>query len=207
MSPGSGRAAQERGCLAFSAASIDRSRSTMPYVHRLRRLVRGSYASSCFYVKKKRPTGAGGLDMPRYHQLDVHSCGFLAALAVVRQLAPQTPAEEVLRVVGPSPACGCGQTRLIRCLKRLGVAAVYREGLGLRRLRRLAAAGTPVIVTVQPEWYECDHWTVVRGLDAADRVYLTNYDWLTRNGSMAWRDFLDIWDPRGAGLVCRPTHE
>jgi len=152
-----------------------------------------------------RPAGAGGLGIPRYHQLDTHSCGFLAALAVVRHFAPKTGADDVLRVVAPSPASGCDQRHLIRCLKRFGVAAVYRERLGPRSLHRLAAAGTPVIVTVWPEWYGCDHWTVVRGLDRAGRVFLTNYNWLTRNGSMDWKDFLDIWEPRGVGLVCGPA--
>jgi hypothetical protein len=57
------------GDLAFSAASIYRRRYTMPYVHRLRRLVRGSYASSRFYVKRKRPAGASVFGIPRYHQL------------------------------------------------------------------------------------------------------------------------------------------
>lgn len=176
----------------------------MSYVHDLRCRVKGRRVSSGFYIARQaaRP---GVLDMPRYHQLDVHSCGFLAALAVVRHFAPRTPADEVLRVVAPSPDWGVSQPRLIRCLKRFGVAAVYREGLGPRTLHRLAAAGTPVIVTVWPEWYSCDHWTVVRGLDKAGRVYLTNYDWLTKKGRMHWKDFREIWRPRGVGLVCRPT--
>ena len=178
----------------------------MPYVHRLKRLVRGSFASSCFYVKNKRPAAAA-LDIPRYRQLDDHSCGFLAALAVVRHFAPPTEADDVLRALAPSPAGGCGQRRLIRCLKRFGVTAVYREGLGRRRLFRLATVGTPVIVTVWPEWYGCDHWTVVRGLDGRGRVFLSNYNWLSKNGSIAWKDFLDIWTPRGGGLICKPSPE
>ena len=177
----------------------------MPYVHRLRRLVRGRYASSCFYVRRKRLAGTGVPGIPRYHQLDGHSCAFLAALAVVRHFAPETEADEVLRVVAPSPAGGCDQRHLIRCLKRFGVTAVYSEGLGRRRLLQLAAAGTPVIVTVWPEWYGCDHWTVVRGVDRAGRVYLTNYDWLNKSGSIDWKEFLEIWQPRGVGLICRPA--
>jgi hypothetical protein len=180
----------------------------MPYVHRLRRLVRGTYASSRFCVKGKRPAGAGVLGIPRYHQLDYHSCGFLAALAVVRHFAPETEADEVLRVVAPSPADGCGQRHLIRCLKRLGVTAVYRQGLGPRSLRRLTAAGTPVIVTVWPDEYSCDHWTVVRGLDkAARRIFLTNpanaVPYAAADGSLPWKKFLDIWYDRGEGLVCK----
>jgi len=45
----------------------------MPYVHRLRRLVRGRYASSHFWVEKRpvpRCRSAGTLGIPRYHQID-----------------------------------------------------------------------------------------------------------------------------------------
>ncbi len=143
----------------------------MPYVHRLRRLICGRYASASFYVRRKR---AGRC--PRH-----------APLPPTRQPLVQlprgpsgrpalrpawTPADEVLvrKYLVPSPADGCGQTHLIRCLKRLGVVAEYRDRLGPRTLHRLAAR-TPVIVTVWPEWYACDHWTVVRGLDRAGRVF------------------------------------
>jgi Papain-like cysteine protease AvrRpt2 len=165
----------------------------MPYVHRLRRLVRGAYASSRFYIAKQAAR-AGVIDIPRYHQLDDHSCGFLAALAVVRHFAPETEADEVLRVVAPSPTDGCDGKHLIRYLKRLGVAAVYRDDLGRQSLRRLTAARTPVIVTIEPEEYSCDHWTVVRGLDrTARRIFLTNpanaFPYAAADGSLPGRSF------------------
>src|SRR6202030_2482589 len=59
--------------LAFSAPSIDGERYPMPYVHCLRRLVRGRYVSSRFYVQRKRPAGAIAPAVPYYHQLDYHS--------------------------------------------------------------------------------------------------------------------------------------
>jgi ABC-type bacteriocin/lantibiotic exporter with double-glycine peptidase domain len=146
------------------------------------------------------------LRMPRYRQHDDHSCGFLAALAVVHYFDPQVPAERVLAAVPASTDSGCDQRRLIRGLKRLGITSEYREGLGLLRLRRLLTAGKPVIVTVQPDWYTCDHWTAVRGVDCTGRrILLSNYNWLDENGALSWKEFASIWSPRGGALVCERT--
>jgi hypothetical protein len=178
----------------------------MPYVHDLKCRIQGRRASSRFYIAKQA-TRTGLLSIPDYHQLDIHSCGFLAALAVVRHFAPETEVDEVLRVVAPDPG-GCDRERLIGCLKELGVTAVYHEGLSRRRLLQLAAAGTPVILTVKPEGY-WDHWTVVRGLDrAARRIFLTNlkileYEFAAANCSLPWKRFLDIWYDPGEALVCK----
>ena len=163
--------------------------------------------SSRFYTASQAPQ-TGMLDIPCYRQLDGHSCGFLAALAVVRYFAPRTPVAEVLRAVAPSSAWGCGQGLVVRSLKRFGIAAEERARLGLRTLRRLIAAETPVIVTLWPEGYSCDHWAVVRGLDLRRRrVFLTNYGDVAADadGSMAWTAFLAAWHPRGVGLVCVPA--
>jgi hypothetical protein len=67
----------------------------------------------------------------------------------------------VLRTVGPAPDHGCDQAGVVRALKRLGVEAVYRGRLGLRRLRWYTDRGLPVIVTLWPEWCEWDHWTPI----------------------------------------------
>jgi hypothetical protein len=143
------------------------------------------------------------LDVPLYRQLDGHSCSFLAALAVIRYFAPQTPVMEVLRAVAPSSLWGCDWRPVVRCLKQFDIKAEYRERLGLRTLRRLTAAGTPVIVTVEPEGYAGDHWTVVRGVDLRTRrVHLTNYEEADADGSMAWAAFQADWWPRGEGWVC-----
>jgi hypothetical protein len=141
--------------------------------------------------------------MPRYHQLDDHSCGFLAVLAVVHYFDPQISPAKVLSAIMPSPTSGCDQSRLLRGLEKLGIVAEYRESLGLRRLSRSLAKGRPVVVTIQPEDYVCDHWTDVRGIDRfGERILLSNYDGLDDDGSMTWKGFSDIRSPRGAGLVC-----
>ena len=165
----------------------------MPFVHQLRL---GRWVSARFYVSRQ-PHHRGALPIPRYVQMDYHSCGFLAALAVVRHFHPGTSADEVLRVLRPSTASGCDHKQLVRGIRRLGVEAVYRERLGPERLRGLILSGYPVIVTVWPDDYLCDHWTVVRGV-VGGRVLLTNYGC----GSLPWSEFAGVWYPRGCGLVC-----
>ena len=174
----------------------------MPYVHDLRCRVQGRRVFSRFYTARQHARRVL-LDVPLYRQLDGHSCSFLAALAVIRHFAPQTPAREVLRAVAPSSSDGCGWQHLVRSLKWFGIKAEYKKRLGLRRLRRLTADGKPVIVTVEPECYGFDHWTVVRGVDLRTRrVHLTNFEQADADGSVAWATFRADWCPRGAGWVC-----
>jgi hypothetical protein len=180
----------------------------MPTVHRLVLSVRGEPVAADFSeddcAKLRQKASRRLLALPGYRQLDEHSCGFLAVLAVVHHFSPHVPSEDVLRVVRPSAANGCDQRRVVDSLRRHGVAAEYREGLGLRRLHGLMDRGAPVIVTMWPEWSACDHWTVVRGIDLdRERVFLTNYGPAADEGSMPWSQFVEDWYPRGGGLVCR----
>src|SRR4051812_26452486 len=103
--------------------------------------------------------------MPDYRQLDSHCCGFVAALTVVHYFDHDVPPREVLQVVQPRAGGGCDQGRLIRSLRRFGISAEYRDRLGPHRLHRLVECGTPVIVTVWPEDWLTDHWTVVSRVD------------------------------------------
>jgi hypothetical protein len=206
-----GSKAGERGVLALAFSLPDlynrdeangnpkQGDTTMSATQNLPNTPRKRRISSRFRVTK-HPS----YRMHRYHQLDGHSCGFLGALAVVHYFDPEVPPEDVLRVVAPDPEEGCGQECVISGLKKLGITAAYRSGLGLWELHRLLVNDTPVIVTVWPKCYSCDHWTAVRGVDYKEqRVLLSNYDYLQgEDGSLPWKDFLAIWSPRGGGLVC-----
>jgi hypothetical protein len=175
----------------------------MPYVHYLKCRVGGRRVSSCFHTRQTEC--AGTLDIPLYRQLDGHSCGFLAALAVVCYFEPLTPPVDVLRSVAPSPVWGCGWRDIKRGLKHGGVTPAWHDRLGPRTLRRLIAGKMPVIVTLFPDGYLCDHWTVIRGLDLRSRrVFLTNPGEVPADpdGSMTWTEFSAAWRPRGAGWVC-----
>jgi hypothetical protein len=174
----------------------------MPYVHDLSCRVEGKRVSARYHTawQSARPAM---LDIPLYRQLDYHSCSFLAVLAVIRYFAPQTPVMEVLRAAAPSSSSGLGWQHLVRCLKRFGIVAEWRERLGLQTLRRLTADRKPVIVTVEPEGYVCDHWTVIRGVDLRTRrVHLTYYEYTDAEGSMEWAKFQLDCSPRGCGWVC-----
>jgi hypothetical protein len=142
--------------------------------------------------------------LPKYEQVDRHSCGFLAVLTVVRCYWPGVSEEEVFRVVRPSKWAGCDRRGVVRALAEFGVDATFRSGLGLRSLFRCVAGGAPVIVTVWPEWSGSDHWTVVRGVDLREeRVFLANFCGTDADGGMSWEGFSAVWFDRGEGLVCR----
>ena len=142
--------------------------------------------------------------MPNYRQLksDTHSCGFIAVLTVVHYFTTDVPPKDVLVAVRPAKESGCDQKRVIAALKQFGISAEYRDNLGPRRLRQLVEAGIPVLVTVYPEDWTSDHWTVVRSMSEDDRVSLTNFEGCGPQG-MSWKDFTAVWYTRGEGLVCR----
>jgi hypothetical protein len=169
----------------------------------------GRRTSARFRVERPRE-GRPSHPISRVHQLDEHSCAFLAALMVIWYFDPTVSTRDVLAALLPSPVRGCSQREVIRALSQFGIRARYRERLGWSRLQGLAKAGCPVIITIHPDEWLCDHWTVVRGLrDRSGRILLSNpaprgykYDGLAHDGSMSWSDFNGIWSPRGGGLVC-----
>jgi ABC-type bacteriocin/lantibiotic exporter with double-glycine peptidase domain len=135
------------------------------------------------------------LRLANYRQQDVHSCGFVAALTVVRYFRPDVRAEEVLRTVRPLLNWGVDRHKLRHALAQLGVAVKFRKDLTVPELRKCVKRGTPVIISVWPDEWLNDHWTVVQGF-AEDRVYLTNYKSLPVKALRSeWSDM----DMRGRG--------
>lgn len=140
------------------------------------------------------------IPLRNYKQQDAHSCAFVAALTVARYLGSDVTAKDVLRTVRPTKSAGMDRKRLVSALQELGVRATYTDDLTVEKLRKHVADGVPVIVTVYPEDWVSDHWTVVQGFDE-DRIYLTNY------GSVPINQFKRDWFDRGEGLVCEPLGE
>ncbi len=151
--------------------------------------------------------------IPRVHQIDEHSCGFLAALTVVRYYDPTVPTRDVLAALMPSPSRGCSQREIIRALKRFGIRTNYHTELAWWEMLsycRTGRTGLALVVTVQPDEWVCDHWTVVRGIERNPKtVILSNpaptgyeYDGLDEDGCISWRDFNKVWWPKGAALIC-----
>lgn len=172
-------------------------------IHKISCTDRGRQVSARFSEEPApQVVSSDRLSLPIYRQHDGHSCGFLAVLTVVRYFAPALDMMEVLRIVRPSMEYGCDQRRVLRSLDRLGVSAVYADTLNMVALWSFTRSGSPVIVTVCPGGGDCDHWTVVRGVDPErGLIYLTNY----REEGMPWRDFEKVWFEQGDGLICRPN--
>ena len=90
-----------------------------------------------------------------------------------------------------------------RTLARFGIESPNLEHLGWAKLLRATREGRPVIVTVLPEDWDCDHWVVIRGMkDHPRRVWLSNYAEV-KDGCLSWREFRNMWSPHGEGMVCQ----
>lgn len=146
------------------------------------------------------------IELINYKQQDYYSCGFVAALTVTRYYSPNTSARKVLEIVRPSINYGVNRFDLIKSLRALGIDATLQDDLTLTKINGLIKKGVPVIVSVWPEGWYSDHWTIVQGFDSK-RVHLTNY------GVLSFKEFYEQWsdmDMRGRGksregIVCLPN--
>lgn len=140
-----------------------------------------------------RPVRGPSLRLPGVRQLDDCSCGLVAVLTVA--MAEGIPEREALAAIG-SPRGGMCCDAVVRALRRLGFRPERRDDLAVRDLVRLVRLGVPVLLTVYPAGWDCDHWTVVRGFSCGGgRVHLTNY------GSLPVARFEREWFDRGEGVV------
>lgn len=145
------------------------------------------------------------IELTNYQQRDVHTCGFVAALTVVHYFNQDIPAKDVLTAVRPSLNHGLNRYKLIGGLDSLGITPYYCNDLTIDKLREYVKRGVPVIVSVWPDEWMNDHWTVVWGF-GEDSIYLTNY------GRLPLTEFYEQWsdfDMRGRGassegIVCSP---
>jgi SPP1 gp7 family putative phage head morphogenesis protein len=147
------------------------------------------------------------IPLKNYKQQDVHSCGFVAALTIARYFKPDTRAKEVLDAVRPMINSGVDQESLVSSLEKLGIRATFSERLTVGKLARYVEQGIPVIISVWPDEWTTDHWTIVQGFDETrSRVYLTNHKSLTiADLKKQWSD-MDMRGQGGSreGLICRP---
>lgn len=156
-----------------------------------------------FSVPKRRMSGP--LMLANYTQQDSFSCGFVAALTVARYLTTTVKPVEVLRAIDLDPDVGVDRQQMVRALRTIGIKATYRDNLRVADLMRYAEGGVPVMVSVWPDEWRDDHWTVVQKVDInRGRVYLTNH--YNMDVSDFKREWIDNWEEpgvtRGAGLVC-----
>jgi len=146
------------------------------------------------------------LHLPNFRQRDVHSCGFVAALTVVRHFGIDVSDKDVLRAVRPSVNWGINRTGMRQALAQLGIEVEHRRNLTVKDLKEFVRQGAPVIISVWPDGWLNDHWTVVQGF-VDDRVHLTNHRSLPIEAfRLEWSD-MDMRNGRGGsgeGLVCPP---
>lgn len=148
----------------------------------------------------------GGISIPlrNYKQHDNHSCGFIAALTVARYYDPSISSRRVINAVRPSVNHGVDRHRMMSALDMLGIDAQYNDDLTITRLRAYIRRSVPVIVSVWPDGWGSDHWTVVQGFTDS-RIYLSNHRSLTLIQFAAqWSD-MDMTNGHGnskEGIVC-----
>lgn len=168
------------------------------------RTVRAGRLVARYSIHHPRHIMGPHLDLENYAQRDYHSCGFVAAMVVTHYYHPHIPTTDILRATAPLINSGVDRFKLIGALASLGVRPQYRDDLTISTLRRYVKQGVPVIVSVWPDDYESDHWTVVQGF-SGHMVYLVNHPALrAAQFKVQWSD-MDMISGRGGsgqGLVC-----
>ncbi len=139
------------------------------------------------------------IPLPNIKQKDDHSCSFVAALTVAKHFNKDVDPTDVLKHVRASKSGGMDRSGVRRGLDALGVDTEYKKDLNIGDLRRHVDQGTPVMLTVYPEDWSSDHWTVVQGFSgkgADARIHLSNHK------SMPVAQFKDEWFDKGEGIIC-----
>lgn len=141
------------------------------------------------------------LSLTNYEQQDSHSCAFIAALTVVRYLGLEVTDEEILKAVRPTTR-GVDGSELVTALEKLGINANYTENLSVAKLIDYTEQAIPVIISVWPDEWDTDHWTIVRGFDDT-HIHLVNHTRLPyKLFKKQWIHNYEDGSKTGAGLVC-----
>lgn len=110
------------------------------------------------------------LALPGYRQARNYSCGYAAALMVIRHFHPDAPALELFGRLGTGRD-GTRQTAIVRELRRSGVSANVRYDVHFGRIVRSIDQGKPIIGYL----HDIDHWMVIYGYGRApDRVFVAD---------------------------------
>jgi len=147
------------------------------------------------------------LAVPGFSQTDCYSCGFTAALGVVRTFHPRADSKKLYSDCNPLPFEGTTEFKLVRALRKNGVGVSVRSNLNYASIREAIESGFPVITTVSYGNTFAEHWIVIYGVGwRPKRVFLCNQVLQGWPGfgrdELTWADFRSLWSPCGAGLVC-----
>lgn len=147
-----------------------------------------------------------GVSLPglrHYEQQDHYSCGFIAALTIVSYFKPGVYPKDVLSAVQCVDVEGTSRKKIITALDHFGIWAEYRDDMTISDLLSLIHFGLPVAVTVWPDGWKMDHWTVVEGFDRKHNVHLINHYKMSPRDF--WHEWVEPWGEEwktGAGLIC-----
>lgn len=154
------------------------------------------YWSACL-IKSSMPV----LDLPYLLQRDNHSCGFIAALMVIKHLRGEIDEEELFKDLGTSER-GTSQTAIIRELRRRSVAVNPDYNLTFPKVRRQIVLGRPVITYRQ----DLDHWMVIYGYRRMpNRAIVANP--IPGKLYQVWLWERVLRNTKGFGLVCSEKRE
>lgn len=153
--------------------------------------------------KAKRPREVT-LNLAGYRQIDSFSCGGVAAAMAVKFLRPQMSFERIYAAVSPTQGHGAGSTRVTRALRSLGVRVSWRKNLSFDDICGAIDAEGPVLLCIQTNDSETDHWVVAYGYGRRpDLLFIAGrrIPFLTGH-RVVRREFRRLWSPPGEGLVC-----
>jgi len=162
------------------------------------------YAAVRVPLQKAKRQREVTLDLTGYRQIDSFSCGGIAAVMVVKFMRPQMSFERIYAAVNPIPKTGAGHGRVTRALRSLGVQVSLRKNLSFYGICDAIDAGSPVLVCIETDDAETDHWVVAYGYGRRpDLLFIAGMGihFVARN-RMSRREFRRLWSQRGEGLVC-----
>jgi hypothetical protein len=110
------------------------------------------------------------LAVPGYRQARNYTCGYAAALMILRYFHPDAPAQALYTRLGTCRD-GTRQNAIVRELRRSGVSANVRYDCHFGRIVRSIDQGKPIIGYL----HDIDHWMVVYGYGRdPDRVFVAD---------------------------------
>jgi hypothetical protein len=140
-----------------------------------------------------------------FAQTDCYSCGFTAALAVVRTFHPRANASRLYSDCNPRPFVGMTEGSLVRALRRHGVGVAIRSNLNYQSIRAAIESGFPLVAGIGNGMFEDgDHWIVIHGVGwKPNRIFISNQPRIGNSREeLAWDKFRSMWTPQRRGLIC-----
>ncbi len=140
------------------------------------------------------------LAVPGFRQVRNYSCGYTAALMVLRHFDCQIEGQQLFAELGTTRE-GTGQSAIVKVLRAQGLRANLRYDMNFARIRRCIDVGKVLIGYLEDE----HHWLVLYGYgDAPERVFVADPE-PGKTCEQAWESY----GPRlhGFSIVCSPRQQ